>query len=225
MVKKQFAANPAIKNQGGIKMKKNEVLKIIFGIYVGAIIIQNILATKQIDIAIFTVTTGILVSPIVFIIQDIIAELYGYKDAKKMVLLGFVMNFIGVLLFTLAIKLPSSAFWFNQEAFSSILGTTLRISIASFTAYIIGSLTNSKIMVLLKNKFPNSLFIRAISSTIVGQFLDNAVFAFIGFFGILPMSAIISMVIGGTLFEVLYEIIFYPITKLSINKIKNYITE
>lgn len=225
MVKKQFADNPAIKNQGGIEMKKNEVLKIMFGIYVGAIIIQNILATKQIDIAIFTVTTGILVSPIVFIIQDIIAELYGYKDAKKMILLGFAMNFIGVLLFTLAIKLPSSVFWFNQEAFSSILGTTLRISIASFTAYIIGSLTNSKIMVLLKNKLPNSLFIRAISSTIVGQFLDNAVFAFIGFFGILPISAIISMVIGGTLFEVLYEIILYPITKLSINKIKNYITE
>lgn len=203
--------------------KKNEVLTIMFGIYAAAIIIQNILATKQIDIAIFTVTTGILVSPIVFIIQDIIAELYGYKDAKKMVLLGFIMNFVGVLLFTLAIKLPGSAFWNNQEAFSSILGTTFRISIASFTAYIIGSLTNSKVMVKLKEKFPNSLFVRAITSTIVGQFLDNAVFAFIGFLGILPMSAILSMVVGGTIFEVLYEIIFYPITKFSIKKIKKYI--
>lgn len=205
--------------------RKNNILKIMFGVYTGAIIIQNILATKQIDIAIFTVTTGILVSPIVFIIQDIIAEIYGYKDAKKMVLLGFLMNFVGVLLFTLAIKLPSSTYWFNQEAFSSILGTTFRISIASFTAYIIGSLTNSKIMVLLKNRFPKSLFIRAISSTIVGQFLDNAVFAFIGFFGLLPISAIISMVVGGTLFEVLYEIIFYPITKLSISKINKYINK
>lgn len=205
--------------------KKNNVLKIMFGIYASAIIIQNILATKQIDITIFTVTTGILVSPIVFIIQDIIAELYGYKDAKKMVLLGFIMNFIGVLLFTLAINIPSSAFWNNQEAFSSILGTTFRISIASFTAYIIGSLTNSKIMVVLKEKYPKSLFIRAISSTIVGQFLDNAVFAFIGFLGVLPLPAIISMVIGGTIFEVLYEIIFYPITKLSIKKIDKYINK
>lgn len=203
--------------------KKNEVLTIMFGIYAAAIIIQNILATKQIDITIFTVTTGILVSPIVFIIQDIIAELYGYKDAKKMVLLGFIMNFIGVLLFTLAIKIPGSAFWNNQEAFSSILGTTFRISIASFAAYIIGSLTNSKVMVKLKEKFPNSLFVRAITSTIVGQFLDNAVFAFIGFLGILPMSAILSMIAGGTIFEVLYEIIFYPITKFSIKKIKKYI--
>lgn len=171
----------------------------------------------------FTVTTGILVSPIVFIIQDIVSEIYGYKEAKKMVLLGFLMNFVGVLLFTLAIYLPSSQFWFNQDAFSTILGTTLRISIASFIAYIVGSLTNTKIMVVLRDKYPKSLFIRAISSTIVGQFLDNALFAFIAFLGILPLSAIISMVIGGTIFEVLYEVLFYPITKTSIKKLKNYI--
>lgn len=206
-------------------MKKNKLLQVFFGIYTGAILIQNILATKQIDIFMFTVTTGILVSPIVFIIQDIIAELYGYKDAKKMVLLGFAMNFVAVLLFTLAIHLPSSAFWTNQAAFSSILGTTLRISIASFTAYIIGSLTNSGVMVWLKKKFPKSLFVRAISSTIVGQFLDNAIFATVAFYGVLPMSAIYSMILGGTLFEVIYEIIFYPITKVSIRKCKKYITE
>lgn len=206
-----------------MKEKKYKLISVMFGIYAAAIMIQNILATKQIDIFIFTVTTGILVSPIVFIIQDIVSELYGYKDAKKMVLLGFIMNFVGVLLFTLAIYLPSSQFWFNQDAFKTILGTTLRISIASFSAYIIGSLTNSKMMVWLKEKWPNSLFVRAISSTIVGQFLDNAIFATVAFLGILPIEAICSMIIGGTIFEVLYEIIFYPITKTSIKNLKKYI--
>lgn len=206
-----------------MERKKYNLLILIFGIYTSSIIIQNVLATKQIDIFVFTVTTGILVSPIVFIIQDIVSEIYGYKDAKKMVLLGFIMNFIGVLLFTLAIILPKSQFWFNQEAFSSVLGTTFRISVASFTAYIIGSLTNSKIMVILKNKFPKSLFIRAISSTIAGQFLDNALFSTIAFLGVLPLQAIVSMIIGATIFETLYEIIFYPITKFLIIKIKKYI--
>lgn len=116
-------------------------------------------------------------------------------------------------------------FLLDSGAFSSILGTTLRISIASFTAYVIGSLTNSGIMVWLKNKFPKSLFVRAISSTIVGQLLDNALFATIAFLGVLPTSAIISMIIGGTIFEVLYEIIFYPITKISIKNCKKYIEE
>lgn len=204
------------------ELKKYNLLVIMFGIYASSIIIQNILATKQIDIFVFTVTTGILVSPIVFIIQDIVSEIYGYKNAKKMILLGFLMNFIGVLLFTLAIQIPSSQFWNNQQAFSSILGTTFRISVASFTAYIIGSLTNSKVMVLLKKKWPNSLFVRVISSTIVGQFLDNSLFSIIAFLGILPIPAIISMIIGATIFEILYEIIFYPITRILIQKIKKY---
>ena len=203
-----------------MKEKKFEVLKLCFAIYVGAIIIQNILATKQIDIAMFTVTTGVLISPIVFIIQDVITELYGYKEAKKMVLTGFALNFLGVLLFTLAIALPPSNFWFNQDAFSTILGTTFRISVASFTAYLIGSLTNAKVMHVLKDKFPNSLFVRAITSTIVGQSLDNAVFSIVAFAGVLPISAICSMIIGATLFEIIYEIIFYPITKNTIAKIK-----
>lgn len=205
------------------KDKKNEILKFSFAIYSSSMIIQNILATKQIDISIFTVTTGILISPIIFIIQDIISELYGYKEAKKVVISGFIMNFIAVLLFTLAIKINPSEFWYNQSQFATILGTTFRISIASFIAYLIGSLTNSKIMVELKKIFPKSLFIRAISSTIAGQFLDNMIFACIAFIGILPINAIISMIIGGTLFEVLYEILFYPITKFAINKIKSLI--
>lgn len=207
------------------KDKKNEILKFSFAIYASSMIIQNILATKQIDIGIFTVTTGILISPIIFIIQDIISELYGYKEAKKVVISGFIMNFIAVLLFTLAIKINPSKFWYNQLQFATILGTTFRITIASFIAYLIGSLTNSKIMVELKKVFPKSLFIRAISSTIAGQFLDNMLFGCIAFIGILPISAIISMIIGGTLFEVIYEILFYPITKFVINKIKSIIEE
>lgn len=201
-------------------MKKNEILKICFAIYAGGVIIQNILATKQIDIAMFTVTTGILVSPIIFIIQDIMSEIFGYREAKKMVITGFLMNFIGVLLFSLAILLPPSAFWGNQVAFESILGTTARISIASFTAYMVGSLVNVGVMVKLKERFSKSLFVRAISSTIAGQFLDNAFFAVIAFAFVLPPEAIISMIIGGTLFEVLYEIIFYPVTKTAIMKVK-----
>lgn len=201
-----------------MKKSKNEILKMCFSIYCGSLIIQNILATKQIDIFMFTVTTGILISPIVFIIQDVISEIFGYKEAKKMVLYGFLMNFIAVVLYNISILIPPSSYWNNQVAFETILGTTFRITIASFIAYICGSLTNSKIMVSLKSK--NNLFFRAISSTVVGQFLDNFLFAFIAFYGVLPVNSLISMVIGGTIFEVIYEIVFYPITKTIINKIK-----
>ena len=203
--------------------KKFNVIKYSFAIYAGSIIIQNILATKQIDVGIFTVTTGILISPVVFMIQDVISEIFGYKQAKKMIIAGFGMNFLAVLLFTLAIKLPSSQFWENQASFEAILGTTLRISVASFTAYLVGSLTNSKVLVKIKEYYPDKLFVRLISSTVVGQLIDNLLFAFIAFYGILPVPALWSMVIGGAIFEVVYEIVCYPVTKKNIKTIKEYI--
>lgn len=201
-------------------MKKNKIIPILFGVYCSSLLIQNILATKSIDIFIFTVTTGILISPLVFIIQDIVSELYGYKEAKKMILLSFIMNFLGTILFQLAIIIPSSIVYTNQEAFSIILGTTFRITCASFLAYLTGSLVNSKIITKLKEKYKNKLFFRAITSTLFGQFLDNAIFAIGAFLFIMPFSNIFSMIIGATLFEVLYEIIFYPITKKCIKKLK-----
>ncbi len=203
-------------------MNKNEekITAALFGIYCAGLIIQNILATKSIDVFAFTVTTGILVSPLLFIAQDISSEVFGYNQTKRMVLLSFAMNLIGVVLFQIAIILPASKVYGNQRAFQVILGTTARISAASFIAYIAGSLVNSKIMVTMKRRYNKSLFARAIISTIFGQFLDNAIFAFIAFLFVMPLSALISMVIGGTLFEVLYEVLFYPITKSAIKHIK-----
>ena len=204
---------------------KNKILPVLFGVYCASLMIQNILATKTIDIAVFTVTTGVLVSPLVFIIQDVTSELYGYEKTKKMILLSFVMNFIATLLFQTAILLPGSQSFVNQDAFSTILGSTFRITRASFAAYVTGSLINSKIMVAMKERYSKSLFVRAITSTLAGQFLDNAIFSFGAFAFVLPVPVIVSMVIGATLFEVMYEIVFYPVTKKVISVLQNKVEE
>lgn len=202
--------------------KETKVLNVLFGVYAASLIMMNVLATKSIDIGLFTVTTGIFVSPIVFIVQDVVTELFGFKKAKDMIMLGFAMAITATLLYQLAIWVEPSVVFANQEAFSSVLSTTFRITIASLSAYTVGSLTNSKIMHQLKAK-NDSLFVRAISSTIVGQFLDNLIFAFIAFYGVMPLSNVISMAFGGTLIEVVYEIIFYPATKGAIEGTNKYL--
>lgn len=193
--------------------------KFIFGIYCAALLIQNILALKSIDIFMFTMTTGILVSPIVFIMQDVETEIFGYKNAKQMILLAYLMNFVFIVLVTIAIKINPSFAYSNQKQFETIFSTTWRITLASFIAYCIGSLSNAKIMSIKKES--RGLFLRAILSTVVGQLLDNALFSFIAFLGILPLNAIYSMVIGATIFETVYEIVFYPITRKIILKLKD----
>lgn len=207
-------------------MKKQRLLTLLpllYAAYASSLLAMNLLATKQFDLWQFTVTTGILVSPIAFIIQDLATEVFGFRIAKRMILTGFVILIVASLVYQLAILIPPSNFWSNQAAFASILSTTLRISLASLTAYLIGSLVNAKIMDQLKQSYPDSLFFRAITSTIFGQLLDNLLFAFLAFWGVLPLSALISMVIGGTLFETIYEIVLYPLTRLLIRLSQTYL--
>lgn len=199
--------------------KKNREA-ILFGVYSAALLIQNILALKTIDIWVFSMTTGILVSPIVFMAQDVESEIYGYKKARTMILLAYLMNFIFTILVSIAIAITPSVAYANQDAFTAIFSTTWRITLASFAAYTVGSLVNAKIMTIGKEK--HGLFFRAISSTIVGQLLDNAIFCFGAFLFVLPVNAIIIMVVGATLWEVLYEIILYPLTKRVIEYFKEH---
>ena len=190
--------------------KKNREA-ILFGVYAAALLIQNILALKTIDVWVFSLTTGVLVSPIVFMAQDVESEIYGYKHARTMILLAYLMNFIFTLLVTLAIHITPSVAYANQQAFSTIFSTTWRITLASFAAYTVGSLVNAKIMTVRKER--HGLFYRAIFSTVVGQLLDNAIFCFGAFLGVLPINAIIMMVVGATIWETLYEIVLFPVTK------------
>lgn len=199
--------------------KKNREA-ILFGTYAAALLIQNILALKTIDIWVFSMTTGILVSPIVFMAQDVESEIYGYKHARTMILLGYLMNFIFTALVSLAIIIAPSVAYGNQEAFATIFSTTWRITIASFAAYTIGSLANAKIMTVGKER--HGLFFRAILSTVVGQFLDNAIFCFGAFLGVLPFNVIAMMVLGATLWEVVYEVVLYPVTKRVIGYFKRH---
>jgi uncharacterized integral membrane protein (TIGR00697 family) len=172
------------------------------------------------DILLFTINLGLFISPVVFIINDIQSEVFGYKSAKDMIKTGLVVNIAVALIYFAAITAPPSANFANQEAFRAVLGSTARITVASVTAYYIGSLINAKVMVSMKRRMEKYLFVRAITSTVAGQVIDNVVFMTLAFAGVLPAAAIITMVIGGTVIETVYEVIFYPITRAFIRKVK-----
>lgn len=201
------------------------LLTLLYAFYAGSVLAMNIMATKQFDLGQFTVTAGILVSPIAFIIQDVATEIFGFREAKRMIMTGFIVMLAAALLYQLAIVIPPSQYWDNQEAFVSILGTTLRISIASLSAYFAGSIMNAWVMDALRERHEDQLFFRLISSTLIGQVLDNLIFAVTAFAGLLPAIAIASMVIGGTIFETVYEIILYPVTRALIVRAKAYLKE
>ena len=90
------------------------LLAIVFNV---CLIAANLLETKLIQIGPITATAGLIVFPISYIINDLIAEVWGYKKARLIIWSGFAMNFFVVGLAQIAVALPSASFYDGQEAF------------------------------------------------------------------------------------------------------------
>lgn len=190
------------------------------GVFTACLIISNIIAGKTFDFFTFTLPCGVIIFPVIYIVNDVLAECYGYEKARKVILLGFVMNLIAVICYSITIALPAPVFFENSEAFSIVLGSTWRMLAASFAAYLVGSLVNAKLMVYLKEWDDDKLFLRCIVSTLFGEGLDAVIFIFIGFFATMPLEGLLVMIVAQALFKTVYEMVVYPVTRVVIGRVK-----
>ena len=183
--------------------------------------ISNVASAKIVDFGYFTFDGGTLLFPLSYIFGDILTEVYGYKRARGVVWLGFFMALLMSVVFIVVGKLPSASGWNNQSAYDLILGLTPRIVFASLIAYACGEFSNSYILAKIKIKMKGKmLWVRTIGSTIVGEFIDSILFIVIAFWGILPNSLLITLVISNYIFKTLIEVIFTPITYKVVNFLK-----
>ena len=201
-------------------LTKNELYATLTGIFTAGLIISNIIAGKTFDFFSFTLPCGVMIFPIIYIVNDVLAEVYGYEKARRVILLGFFMNLVAVICYNITIWLPAPVFFENSEAFSIVLGSTARLLLASFVAYLVGSLVNAKLMTYLKKWDEEKLFFRCIVSTLFGEGLDALLFITIGFFGTMPTEALLVMIVAQALFKTIYEIIVYPLTRHVIGSVK-----
>ena len=192
-------------------MTKTKMYGLLTGIFCALIIISNILATKTLKIEFIILPCSILTFPLLFIINDILSEIYGYKMTKDVIYLGFIMNIIAIVLYSIAIALPSNSQ--NSQAFSSILSITPRLFIAGLVSYTAGNILNSQVLIKLKEKYSDLLFVRCVVSTAVGEAADSIIFITISFFGVFTNDVILVMICSQVFFKVLYEILSYPATK------------
>ena len=199
-------------------MTKTRAYAYLTGIFCALIIASNILGTKTLKIEFIMLPCSILTFPILFIVNDILSEIYGFDMAKKVIYLGFILNVIVVILYSIAIILPSNSP--NAEAFTSILSTTPRLFIAGLLSYLLSNIVNSKIMVYLKDKYHNYLFVRCIASTAVGEAIDSIIFITTAFLGVFSGDLILTMICCQVAFKVIYEFIAYPLTKIIIVRIR-----
>jgi queuosine precursor transporter len=190
-------------------------------LFTTCLILSNILAVKIITIGNWAAPAGVLVFPLAYILNDVIAEVWGYRKARLIIWAGFAMNLLTVLFFTASIALPSAPFWQNQDAYKIIIGTTPRIVFASLIAYLAGSFLNAYVLSTMKVRSKGRFFgVRAVVSTLAGESIDSLLFITIAFAGIFPLNALLTMVLTQALLKTLYEIIILPLTSLIVVKIK-----
>ena len=201
-------------------LTKTELYATLTGIFTACLIVSNIIAGKTFNFFSFVLPCGVIIFPVIYIVNDVLAEVYGYEKTRNVILLGFFMNLVAVICYTITIWLPAPVFFENSEAFSVVLGSTFRLLVASFAAYLVGSIVNAKLMVYLKKWDEDKLFFRCIVSTLFGEGMDALIFITIGFLGTMPIEALILMIVMQALFKTVYEIIVYPLTRVVIARVK-----
>ncbi len=201
---------------------KVSVLFLLAGVFFAAcLLISNILASKIILIGLWSAPAGVLIFPLAYIINDVIAEVWGYAKARLIIWAGFGVNLLAVIFFMLAIYMPAAPFYEAQEAFQTILGSSVRIVFASLTAYVVGSFLNAYVMSKFKLMTRGKGFsLRAIVSTIVGEGADSMIFITIAFAEIFPLPVILGMIVTQALLKTAYEILVLPLTIVVVRKVK-----
>jgi len=208
-------------NLNKFKNKEPRFYDIISGLFIAVFLISEIGAVKIISFGSFQLPGATVIFPIAYIFGDILTEVYGYARARRTIWTGFVSAILMSLTFFVIQRLPSSPNWHNQQAFEVILGFVPRIVCASILAYFIGEFANSyvlaKMKVLTNGKM---LWSRTIGSTIIGQALDSTVFGLFAFWGILPFSVLMTLIISLYVFKVFYEVVATPLTYVAIGYLK-----
>lgn len=186
------------------------LLGILFNV---CLIAANLLETKVIQVFGITVTAGLLVFPISYIINDCIAEVWGFRKARLIIWSGFAMNFFVVMLGLIAVALPAASFWEGEEHFNFVFGMAPRIVVASLTAFLVGSFLNAYVMSRMKVASGGKHFsARAILSTIVGETADSLIFFPVAFGGIIAWRELMVMMCIQIVLKSLYEVLILPVT-------------
>jgi len=202
-------------------------LDVVAAFFVSILVISNIASSAKIvdvGITLFTIPLafdgGTLLFPFVYVLGDVLTEVYGFRTARRVILTGFAVMVLAALAFFVLGLLPPEAGWEAETggnaAFDAILGgmSSGGIVLASLAAYLAGEMSNSLVLSKLKVKMKGRLlWVRTIGSTLVGELLDSLLFIFIASItGVFPWEIFWSLVLTNYILKCAIEAVVTPFT-------------
>ena len=185
------------------------------------LIAANVLETKQIAVGSVSLTGGLIVFPVSYIINDCVCEVWGYQKARLLIWTGFAMNFFFILLAKAAVALPAAPFWEGEEHFDFVFGLAPRIALASLAAFLAGSFINAYVMSRMKIASQGRHFsLRAVVSTLFGESADSLIFFPVAFGGVIAWRELAVMMGLQILLKSAYEVVILPVTIRVVKAVK-----
>jgi queuosine precursor transporter len=204
-------------------------LEYVMAAFVAILLLSNIIgASKPSYVTLpngieWSFGAGVLFFPVSYIIGDILTEVYGYANARRVIWTGFAALIFMAFMAAVVVALPPAAGWPGQDAYEFVFGNSWRIVLASITAFWVGEFANSFVLarmkVLTKGKY---LWTRTIGSTVVGQGLDSLIFYPLAFYGLAgwPPELLWQVVLSQWLIKTAWEAILTPVTYVVVGWLK-----
>ncbi|GLV49210.1 transporter [Thermus sp. LT1-2-5] len=199
-------------------------LDLITALFATVLLVSNVASTKLVVLGPFTFDGGTLLFPLAYIFGDVLTEVYGYRKSRRVIWTGFFALLLAALTFQAVAALPAPPDEESRrfaQAFGLLLGLTPRIVLGSLLAYFAGEFANAYVLAKLKVRTEGRLFwLRALSSTLVGQGLDTGLFLLVAFYGVLPNEVLLAVFLSNYAFKVGVEALMLPFTYLVVGFLK-----
>ena len=210
---------------GGQSVSNQTALMVVTALFVSSYLISNTMAVKVIGLFnLFYFDAGTITFPFAYMLGDVLTEIWGYRTAKKVILLTFLCNILMVICTQIGVWLPSPDYLDTAaDSYNTIFNYVPRIVIASLTGFLLGELSNAWLMEKIKVKLGESrLWVRTIGSSLVAYVFDTVPFVLIAFAGTLPARDILLMIALQYVMKIAIEALFgTPLAYKAIAVIKN----
>lgn len=200
----------------------NKKLAVALTIYLTALFASNTLGVKLMPFIFGThLSTAIFAFPFVFLMTDVVGEVYGKETSRLFVRLGMYSVLIFLAFNLISNLVPASGAFTQLPAYNSIFGLSFRFSLASVVAFIIGEFQDVRTFFFFRRIFRGRWFaLRSFLSNLWGQFLDSAVWFAIAFAGVYSFKVIVLAMLPWWLFKVAAGLAYTPLSYLSIRLLR-----
>ena len=205
--------------------KKQNKRDFLFALFISFMVMVNLLGSKITSLLGIRVSVGIFFMPVLFLITDIVGEVFGDKEAHKFVNISSIMLFILFIMTYISVTLTPDTSYKSQESYKIIFGSSIRMTLASLISFIFSQKIDVFFFSFWKKVTAGKhLWIRNNLSTITSQFIDTTMFEFIAFYKLTEnynISYIFSLILPYWLFKVALALLDTPFCYLGVKWLNN----